>query len=116
MKRTHDSVERSVAAVKPRALRVSAPDIACPPGIEEQTSYRWKKRYGGLEVSEVRERKQLREEDLKRMAADLGLDRIMLQGPTPKTGRRISVPLPVFRLLRFLPDTRDAEGHAGRGS
>ena len=50
-------------------------------GISEQTSYRWKKKYGGLGVSELRELKQLREENrrLKRMVADLSLDKQMLR-------------------------------------
>ncbi len=50
-------------------------------GITEQTFYRWKKRYGGLGPSEVRELRQLREENhkLKQMVADLALDKQMLQ-------------------------------------
>ena len=50
-------------------------------GISEQTFYRWKKKYGGLGVSELRELKQLREENrrLKRMVADLSLDKQMLR-------------------------------------
>ena len=50
-------------------------------GVSEQTFYRWKKQYGGLEASEVRELKQLREENakLKKLVADLSLDKVMLQ-------------------------------------
>ena len=50
-------------------------------GISEQTFYRWKKKYGGLGVSELRELKQLREENrkLKTLVADLSLDRSILQ-------------------------------------
>ncbi len=50
-------------------------------GISEQTFYRWKKKYGGLGVSELRRLKQLEEENrrLKRMVADLSLDKQMLQ-------------------------------------
>ncbi len=50
-------------------------------GISEQTFYRWKKKYGGLGVSELRELKQLRQENrrLKRMVADLSLDKQMLR-------------------------------------
>ena len=45
------------------------------------TFYRWKKKYGGLGVSELRELKLLREENrrLKRMVADLSLDKQMLR-------------------------------------
>jgi putative transposase len=50
-------------------------------GICEQTFYRWKKKYGGLGVPELRRLRQLEEENkrLKRMVADLSLDKQMLQ-------------------------------------
>ena len=50
-------------------------------GITEQTFYRWKRKHGGLEVSELRRLKQLEEKNrrLKRMVADLSLDKQMLQ-------------------------------------
>jgi putative transposase len=50
-------------------------------GITEQTYYRWKKKYGGLGMSELRRLKQLEEENrkLKQMVADLSLDKYMLQ-------------------------------------
>ena len=50
-------------------------------GISEQTFYVWKRKYAGLGLSELRELRQLREEHtkLKRLVADLSLDRQMLQ-------------------------------------
>ena len=50
-------------------------------GIAEATFYNWKKKYGGLGVSELRRLKQREEENarLKRMVADLSLDKQMLQ-------------------------------------
>ena len=50
-------------------------------GITEQTSYRWKRKYGGLGASEMRRLKQLEDENrkLKAMVADLSLDKAMLQ-------------------------------------
>ncbi len=50
-------------------------------GISEATFYNGKKKYGGLGVSELRRLKQLEEENarLKRMVADLSLDKQMLQ-------------------------------------
>jgi putative transposase len=50
-------------------------------GISEQTSYRWKKAYGNLQPSRVRELKQLRDEHtrLKMFVVDPALDKVMLQ-------------------------------------
>ena len=50
-------------------------------GISQQTFYLWKKKYAGLGLSELRELPQLREENgkLKRLVADLSLDRHILQ-------------------------------------
>jgi putative transposase len=49
--------------------------------ITEATFYRWKKKYAGMGVPELRRLKQLEEENgrLKRLVADLSLDRTMLQ-------------------------------------
>ena len=52
-----------------------------PSGITEQTFYRWKKRYVGLEIDQVRQLKQLQEQNgkLKKLVAELSLDKAMLQ-------------------------------------
>ena len=50
-------------------------------GISEATFYNWRKRYAGLMPSEMKRLKQLEEENgkLKKLVADLSLDRAMLQ-------------------------------------
>ena len=50
-------------------------------GISEQTFYRWKKQYAGLQSDQVRELKQLQDENvrLKKLVAELSLDRAILQ-------------------------------------
>ena len=52
-------------------------DIIRRMGISEQTFWRWKKQYGGLEPDQVRELKQVTEENarLKRLVAELSLDK-----------------------------------------
>ena len=50
-------------------------------GVSKHTIYAWKSKYGGMDVSEAQEVKQLREENarLKKLVADLSLDKDMLQ-------------------------------------
>jgi transposase-like protein len=59
----------------------SAP-IACrDAGISQQSYYRWRKEYGGLELDQARRLKDLEKEDarLKRLVADLSLDKQVLK-------------------------------------
>jgi putative transposase len=50
-------------------------------GVSEPTFYRWKKQFAGMGTVEIRRLKQLEEENakLKRLVADLSLDKTMLQ-------------------------------------
>ena len=59
MKRKRFSVEQIVAVVKQAEVGISVPELIRQVGISEQTFYRWKKRYTGLEVDQVRQLKQL---------------------------------------------------------
>ena len=60
---------------------LSVPEVSRKLGVSEQTFYRWKKRYAGMGVSELRKLKALEEENkqLKKLVADLSLDKHMLQ-------------------------------------
>ena len=75
------SVEQMVAAVKQHEAGTPIPALCRKLGIAEQTFYRWKKQYAGLEPTEARELKQLRDENarLKKLVAELSLDKLMLQ-------------------------------------
>lgn len=81
MKKKRFSVEQIVAALKQIELGLTVADAARQLGVSEQAIYRWKKVYGGLESDQVRELKQLQEENtrLKKLVADLSLDKVILQ-------------------------------------
>ena len=81
MKRKRFSTEQIAAVLQQAEQGVPVGELCRQVGISEQSFYRWKKVYGGLQPSEARELKQLRDEvtKLKRLVADLSLDKIMLQ-------------------------------------
>ena len=81
MKQKRFNVEQIVAVLKQAEAGVPLVELIRRVGISEQTFYRWKKQYVGLEIDQVRELKQLQEENsrLKRLVADLTLDKVMLQ-------------------------------------
>ncbi len=81
MKKKRFSVEQIVGVLKPAEVGVPIGELVRQVGISEQTFYRWKKRYAKLEIDQVRQLKQLQEENqrLKRLVADLTLDKTMLQ-------------------------------------
>ena len=81
MKHKRFTVEQIVAVLKQAEAGVPMAELIRRVGISEQTFYRWKKQYVGLEVDQVRQFKQLQEENtrLKQVVADLTLDKAMLQ-------------------------------------
>ena len=81
MKHKRFTVEQIVAVLKQAEAGVPMAELIRRVGISEQTFYRWKKQYVGLEVDQVRQFKQLQEENtrLKQLVADLTLDKAMLQ-------------------------------------
>jgi putative transposase len=62
-------------------------------GISEQTFYTWKRKYSGIRLNEFRELRQLRDENakLKKLVADLSLDRHMLQEIVRKRLRSLGI-------------------------
>ena len=75
------SEEQIVAALRQAEGGEKVGDICRKIGISEATFYTWRKHYAGLGLEELRELRQLREETgrLKRLVADLSLDRQVLQ-------------------------------------
>jgi len=65
-----------------------AEGVAREVGVSKHTIYAWKTKYGGMDVSEVQEAKQLREENtrLKKLVVDLSLDKEMLKAVIAKNG------------------------------
>ena len=88
MKRKRFSVEQIVATLKQIELGLPIAQAARQLGISEQAIYRWKKQYPGLESDQARELKVLQEENarLKRLVADLSLDKAILQDINSKNG------------------------------
>jgi len=81
MKKSKFTEEQIAFALRQAESGTVVAEVCRKMGISEATFYNWKKKYGGLGVTELRRLKQLEEENsrLKRMVADLSLDKQMLQ-------------------------------------
>jgi len=92
VKRKRFSTEQIVSALKQVELGLPVADLIRQLGISEQTYYRWKKSYAGLESDQVRELRQVVDENtrLKKLVAELSLDKAVLQDVLSKKfpGRR----------------------------
>jgi putative transposase len=81
VKRSKFTEEQIAFALKQAEVGTSVEEVCRKMGISDATFYNWRKKYGGLGPSELRRLKQLEEENakLKRLVADLSLDKAMLQ-------------------------------------
>jgi len=81
MRTSKFTVEQIAHALKRVEGGVVVGEVCRELGITEATFYRWKKKFGGISTPELRELRQLRDENrrLKGVVADLTLDRTMLQ-------------------------------------
>ncbi len=75
------SNEQVIRAVREVEAGATQGEVARRLGVTQQTVYRWKERFGGMQVSEARRLRQLEEENarLKKLLADTLLDKEILQ-------------------------------------
>jgi len=88
MKSSRYSPEQVAFAMRQAESGTPVPEICRKMGIVEQTFYRWKKKYVGMGVADIRKLRILEEENrkLKQLVADLSLDKQMLQDVLRKKG------------------------------
>ena len=81
MKKTRYTEEQIAFTLKQAETGTRVEEVCRKMGISEATFYNWKKKFGGMGVTELRRLRQLEEENqrLKRLVADLSLDKEMLQ-------------------------------------
>ena len=81
MKRSRFTEEQIIGILREQEAGVPVADLCRKHGLSSPTFYKWKARYGGMDVSEARRLKALEEENakLKRMLADSMLDNVALK-------------------------------------
>ena len=88
MPRSKHSEAAIIAALQQLDTGRKAAEVAREVGVSTYTIYAWKAKYGGMDVNEAQEAKQLRDENarLKKLVADLSLDKDALQSVIRKNG------------------------------
>ena len=81
MRKSRFSEEQIAMALRQAEAGTTVDEVCRKLGVSQGTFFRWKKRFGSLGVPELRELRQLRDEDkkLKQLVADLSLDKTILQ-------------------------------------
>ena len=81
MKKSRFGEEHIAFALRQSESGTAVEEVCRKPGVTQATFYRWKRKFAGMGVSEVRRLKQLEDENrkLKQLVADLSLDKAMLQ-------------------------------------
>jgi putative transposase len=82
------STEQIIGVLKQLEAGRTTADLAREVGVSKHTIYAWKAQFGGMEVNEAEELRTLRDENqrLKKLVADLSLDKEMLKSLLQKNG------------------------------
>jgi len=90
MSRSKHTEAEMIGALKQVEAGRRVEDVAREMGVSHHTVYAWKAKYGGLEVSEAQRLRELEDENhrLKKLVADLSLDKEMLKAVIVKNGLR----------------------------
>ena len=88
MAKRRPTTEQIIGILKQLDGGRTAAEVAREAGVSQHTIYAWKAKYGGLEVNEAEELRSLRDENnrLKKLVADLSLDKEMLKSVIQKNG------------------------------
>ena len=105
MKRSNFSEEQVAYALRQAESGTAVGDVCRQVGISEATFYAWKKKYAHLGVSELRRLRQIEEENtrLKRLVADLSLDKHMLSEALRKKSDARTAPRAGWLVSSYLP-------------
>ena len=81
MKKSKFTESQIIKAIKENEQGRKSEEICRELGIHKGTFYNWRKKYAGMDVSQLKELKELKDENrrLKQMYADLSLDNVMLK-------------------------------------